>query len=228
MQQREFHNISLQDRDTGESGYDDNNNDNNYGGTYAPAPGSSGTNYEGGGPQFVQRNKLTFEKKSTATLTRAQEEELQRRLHADGRPNMSQGFISKLFCPLNRANRHREEEFRPSPDASFCATSLIQLSHGITAYRLIEPCYVSDDKAEDLPVIICLHGMYDSSYIWGDCSDLLCDCERGPNCRVLVFDFYGRGRSPWTGIPCTLDVLVVQTKELLDCKRIESYFLRDS
>jgi hypothetical protein len=180
-----------------------------------------------GGAQFVQRNKLTFEKKNTTALTRAQEEELQRRLHQDGgRPSMSQGFFSKLLCPLNRRTSNsangatgggNNSTYTPAPDASFCATSLIQLSHGITAYRLIEPCYVADEKAEDLPVIVCLHGMYDSSYIWGDCSDLLCDCERGPNCRVLVFDFYGRGRSPWTGIPCTLDVLVVQTKELLDC-----------
>ena len=48
--------------------------------------------------------------------------------------------------------------------------------------------------------------------------DLLCDSEMGPQARTLVFDFYGHGRSPWTGVPITLDVLVTQTKELLDCK----------
>jgi pimeloyl-ACP methyl ester carboxylesterase len=52
--------------------------------------------------------------------------------------------------------------------------------------------------------------------MWADIADLLSDFEQGPQARVLVFDFYGRGRSPWTGVNITLDTLVTQTKELMD------------
>ena len=41
------------------------------------------------------------------------------------------------------------------------------------------------------------------------------DSEKGPFSRVLIFDFYGHGRSDWDGTPCTLDIFVDQTKELL-------------
>ena len=54
--------------------------------------------------------------------------------------------------------------------------------------------------------------------MWADIADLLSDFEQGPQARVLVFDFYGHGRSPWTGVDITLDTLVTQTKELMDCK----------
>jgi pimeloyl-ACP methyl ester carboxylesterase len=69
---------------------------------------------------------------------------------------------------------------------------------------------------DSVPLIVCLHGMTNSSYMWADIADLLTDFEQGPQARVLVFDFYGRGRSPWTGVNITLDTLVTQTKELLD------------
>lgn len=103
-----------------------------------------------------------------------------------------------------------------SPDADFHASSYVNLRHGPTAYRFIEPSKVNDETADSLPVVVCLHGLYNCSYMWGDAATLLCDCEEGPRARVLVFDFYGRGRSPWTGVECTLDVFVSQTKELLD------------
>jgi len=45
---------------------------------------------------------------------------------------------------------------------------------------------------------------------------LLSKYDQGPCAQVLVFDFYGRGRSEWTGNDLTLDVLVTQTRELLD------------
>ena len=66
------------------------------------------------------------------------------------------------------------------------------------------------------PVIVCLHGITDSSYTWSDLVDLLANSDEGPKARILIFDFYGRGRSPWTGSPCSLDVFVSQTKELLE------------
>jgi pimeloyl-ACP methyl ester carboxylesterase len=93
----------------------------------------------------------------------------------------------------------------------------------LTAYHFMEPGSVSEDMAEEIPVIVCLHGLTNCSYMWADIVDLLADSEQGPKARVLIFDFYGRGRSPWTGVPITLDVLVTQTKELLDCK-IRLYF----
>ena len=41
----------------------------------------------------------------------------------------------------------------------FCADSLVKLTHGITAYRFLEPSNVTDDAAADkLPLIVCLHG----------------------------------------------------------------------
>lgn len=103
-----------------------------------------------------------------------------------------------------------------APDRDFCADSRVQLSQGITAYRFIEPASASDDTADEIPVIVCLHGLTSSSYMWGDIADLLADSEQGPNARILVYDMYGHGRSPWTGHQMTMDVLVTQLKELLD------------
>ena len=106
----------------------------------------------------------------------------------------------------------------PAPDDDFHADSLITLSKGLTAYRLIEPRLIQRTKKEQQRVIVCLHGLYDSSYIWSDIADLLTDFEQGPQASVLVYDFYGHGRSPWSGTDITLDTLVGQLKELLDCK----------
>lgn len=111
-----------------------------------------------------------------------------------------------------------------SPDSEFHADSLIKLSHGVTAFRIVEP-RESDRLIESIPVIVCLHGFQNSSYMWADIADLLSDFEQGPQARVLVFDFYGRGRSPWTGVNITLDTLVTQTKELIDCKFFTLSFL---
>lgn len=111
---------------------------------------------------------------------------------------------------------HRDiGDLHNSPDADFHADSLIKLSHGVTAYRLIEP-RENGRSVDDVPVIMCLHGLQNCSYMWADIADLLSDFEQGPQAKVLVFDFYGRGRSPWTGVNITLDTLVTQTKELMD------------
>lgn len=104
-----------------------------------------------------------------------------------------------------------------SPDSDFHADSLIKLTHGITAFRLIEP-KTEREEGVTAPVIVCLHGLSNCFYMWADVTDLLTDFDQGPQARILVFDFYGRGRSPWTGVNITLDTLVTQTKELLDCK----------
>ena len=99
----------------------------------------------------------------------------------------------------------------------FCADSLVKLTNGVTAYRLTEPSTTaSPEQADSLPVVVCLHDWTNASYMWSDAVDVLADSEQGPRARVLVFDFYGRGRSPYIGMPCTLDVFVTQTKELLD------------
>lgn len=99
------------------------------------------------------------------------------------------------------------------PDAHFHADSLVSLSNGLTAYRLIEP---KTNPTDGQPVIVCMHGLTNSSFMWSDVCDLLADFDQGPQGRVLVFDFYGRGRSPWSGAEITMDTLVLQTKELLE------------
>ena len=127
------------------------------------------------------------------------------------------GFFGRLLCGKGNSQPTYDPSNQIAPDEAFHADCFVQLSKGTTAYRFVEPSSVSDDIADDIPVIVCLHGLTNSSYMWGDVVDLLTESEQGPQARVLVFDFYGRGRSPWEGVPITLDVLVTQTKELLDC-----------
>jgi predicted alpha/beta-fold hydrolase len=108
-------------------------------------------------------------------------------------------------------------EFQKCPDEDFYADSLIELSHGFTAYRLLEPSHSNIHTGDDSPpVIVLLHGMQNASYMWADIAELLADFEQGPQAQVLVFDFYGHGRSPWTGVPLSLDLYVNQIRELLD------------
>jgi pimeloyl-ACP methyl ester carboxylesterase len=123
------------------------------------------------------------------------------------------GFCGKLCMGKNPACTGPDR----SPDADFHADSYVKLTHGVTAYRFIEPSTATDDTADDLPTVVLLHGLSNASYMWADVADLVCDSPQGPMARVLVFDFYGRGRSPWSGKDITLDTLVTQTKELLEC-----------
>jgi len=139
----------------------------------------------------------------------------------DVQPNQSSPF-SRFLCGLNTTSAsNRPQNVVPSvpPDSDFFGDSLIKLKHGVTAFRIIEP-RPSIRQRENKPVIVCLHGMYSSSFMWADIGDLLSDFEQGPNARVLVFDFYGHGRSSWDGTKLTLDVLVTQTKELMDCLQL--------
>jgi pimeloyl-ACP methyl ester carboxylesterase len=129
--------------------------------------------------------------------------------------------MSRYLCGLNTtiAINNRSQDIVPSipPDSDFCGDSLIKLTHGTTAFKIIEPRPHNQVK-NNTSVIVCLHGMYSSSFMWADIGDLLSDFDQGPNARVLVFDFYGHGRSTWDGVKLTLDILVTQTKELMDCK----------
>lgn len=127
-------------------------------------------------------------------------------------------FFSRLLCGKGIGGHKPPDPNAIAPDENFHADCFVQLTKGRTAYRFIEPSSVSDEMADEIPVIVCLHGLTNCSYMWGDIVDLLSESEQGPQARILVFDFYGRGRSPWNGVPITLDVLVTQTKELLDCK----------
>eukprot|EP00981_Chlorochromonas_danica_P002636 scaffold510_cov179-Ochromonas_danica.AAC.8 len=101
------------------------------------------------------------------------------------------------------------------PDEDFHCEDLLRLSLGYTAYRVIEP---SRPLTDPPPLVVCLHGLYTSSSCYADLSELLAEYEEGPHARVLLYDFYGRGRSPWTGLPLSLDMYVTQLKELLDGK----------
>eukprot|EP01041_Mallomonas_annulata_P001148 gene1148-2217_t len=103
-----------------------------------------------------------------------------------------------------------------SPDSNFCAETLVKLSHGITAYRMVAPESAQMHGFEPRMTIVCLHGFGTSSWMWGDLAEIYTDEHCGPGAQVLVFDFYGHGRSPWTGVPCTLNILVSQIFDLLN------------
>eukprot|EP01035_Chromulina_nebulosa_P017088 gene17088-22601_t len=158
---------------------------------------------------IVVRNGKTFEKRlagykeSTPSVP-----ELLKMAH-----NKQKSFASRIMASIRGINLNDGDQ---SPDNDFCASTFMKLTHGITAYRLLEPALVPDELIDKLPLIVCLHGLTTASYMWADLSDLLMNCDHGPQCRVLCFDFYGHGRSPWNGVTVSLDLLVTQTKELLD------------
>ena len=113
------------------------------------------------------------------------------------------------------------QESQPVEPEIFWAKSIVKLTNGITAYRLVQPNGPQSRDFSDSPMtIVCLHGMNDSSWIWADLVEVLSDSECGPGAQVLIFDFYGRGNSPWCGVPCTLNTMVTQLLELLDFLRI--------
>ena len=80
------------------------------------------------------------------------------------------------------------------PDEDWCADTKIVLSRGITAFRYDEPD--QDGQADHVPLVVCLHDMTNSSYMWKDLSRLLVNSLTGPPARILTYDIYGRGRSP--------------------------------
>lgn len=133
---------------------------------------------------------------------------------AETKPNRFKSF----FCCSSSQNVHNPAT-APSgyigtpPDEDFHANKFAKLSHGMTAYRILDP--IGSDNPNP-PLIVLLHGLFDSSYIWADVAELLADFEQGPRAQILIMDFYGHGRSPWTGEDITLDYLVTQVKELLD------------
>lgn len=175
--------------------------------------------------EFVIRGTKRFERR--LSTVRSSKRLLTPVEESVGTTEAQAGFFSRLMCGRGTNSQKIRDPNAVSPDESFYADCFVQLSKGRTAYRFIEPSNVSDEIADEIPVIVCLHGLTNSSYMWGDIVDLLSESEQGPQARVLVFDFYGRGRSPWNGVPITLDVLVTQTKELLDCKS-PFHFLKES
>lgn len=96
------------------------------------------------------------------------------------------------------------------PNSTFFADSTSLLSRGITAYKLLQP---PKSQPGAVRTIVLLHGLTSSSAMWEQLAPLL---STTLGARVLVLDFYGHGRSPWSGFPCTLDTYVTQVKELLD------------
>jgi hypothetical protein len=163
--------------------------------------------------EYVVRGAKRFERRTSARPKALERTVVN--VHVDER-----GFFTRLCCGKDP----RADIGGPEPDADFHADCLVKLGKGVCAYRFTEPSTATDENADTLPIVVCLHGMTNSSYMWADVVDLLCDSDQGPQARVLVFDFYGRGRSPWSGVPITLDVLVTQTKELLDCKYVLSCY----
>jgi pimeloyl-ACP methyl ester carboxylesterase len=90
--------------------------------------------------------------------------------------------------------------------------SVADLQHGPTAYRLI------GDKG---PVVVLLHGAFSHSYVWIDLVKRLSDTSdlwaTARTKQMLIFDFYGRGRSPWpaSNPRCTAEFLSAQLEQLL-------------
>jgi hypothetical protein len=85
----------------------------------------------------------------------------------------------------------------------------LSLTHGETAYRLIGSAG---------PVCVFLHGLTTFSYIWlGVVTRLLEQMHEDEPIRVLVFDFYGRGSTPWpeNQSKCSDELLATQTVEVL-------------
>lgn len=78
------------------------------------------------------------------------------------------GCLTNFFASLTVKSNRNEPLKSTAPDISFHADSYINLTHGITAYKLIEPLGVSDDILDTLPVIVLLHGFSNSSYMWED------------------------------------------------------------
>lgn len=164
---------------------------------------------------LVSRNGIVFKQQfSTEEEINNQAGEIRGASSTASRPSRS--IMSHLFggCFGSDIVYNPADQF--VTDTTFFADCFVTLSHGVTAYRYIEPPI--DDKTDigQLPVTILLHGLYNFSYMWADLADTLTANEQGLYSRVLIFDFYGRGRSPWTGVPISLDSLVVQTKELVD------------
>lgn len=168
--------------------------------------------------EVVVRNNKQFELRSPAGVSMKQIP-----ISAIAQDNNQAGFFKRLLCG-NWASlflHHEHDDTIASPDEDFHADCFVKLSRGTTAYRFIEPSNTSEDqcKVKNTPTIVCLHGLTNSSYMWHELAGLLTDSDEGPKARVLVFDFYGRGRSPWNGeVQLSLDVLVTQLKELLDSK----------
>jgi pimeloyl-ACP methyl ester carboxylesterase len=123
-------------------------------------------------------------------------------------------FWSKFMCCFKKPVIE-EVRYEESPDRDFHADKIIKLTDGYTAYKLIEP---KSTNSPTPPLIILLHGMFNSSYMWADVAELLADFAQGPQAQVLLLDFYGHGRSPWDGRNLSLDCLVTQVRELMDGK----------
>ena len=125
-------------------------------------------------------------------------------------PPGNEGMFS---CCLPRPTR--DVDLSGAPDEDFFSDTIVKLTNGFTAYRLLEPV---KPASTDPPLIVLLHGMHNSSFMWADVAELLADFDQGPLANVLIYDIFGHGRSPWTGKNLSLDVLVTQLKELLECK----------
>ena len=105
---------------------------------------------------------------------------------------------------------------RQHPDEDWCANTLVKLSRGVTAYRLDKPV-IEDAQTDYVPLVVLLHDLYEASYIFKDLVALLTHITAGAPNRVLSYDYYGRGRSPWCeGVNCTMEVYVCQLKDLLE------------
>lgn len=111
-------------------------------------------------------------------------------------------------CGLCGGSRYRNTPpaYAVPPDEHFHADLEIELSFGTTAYKLIKPAeslsIVNNKTDRSLisePIIVLLHGFCNSSYMWESIAALLSTFENGPQAQVLLFDFYGRGRSTWSG-----------------------------
>jgi hypothetical protein len=132
----------------------------------------------GGDVIFVTRNGKTFEKRLASYEENPVSipELIEQRRREIG----SSSLTSRIWASIKSATRgaFRGSE-RRSPDADFCACSYLKLSRGLTAYRFIEPALTAEEDMEKLPLIVLMHGVTTSSYIFADLADLLMNCDQG-------------------------------------------------
>jgi len=108
------------------------------------------------------------------------------------------------------------EPEKPTPDAN-----LVKLSAGTTYYEVRQQTTdsgtsstnTSNSNEKEQPVVVCLHGIA----WWSFSFHFLADCLVEKGFKVLIFDFYGRGRSSVAnGGNYTPELLLSQTEELLE------------
>eukprot|EP01133_Synstelium_polycarpum_P014481 gene14481-17085_t len=106
----------------------------------------------------------------------------------------------------------------------------VKLTHGITFYQLLEATVggkprliksLAERSGKQSKIALCMHGLVWWSVTYHPYVQAMVD----QGFTVLLFDFYGRGRSETPDIQYTLDAFLTQAIDLLDHLSIENVHL---